>query len=80
MQYCVVDKSGVRQTVGTNPCLAAAHGWRILHRGACQGPICTWIWMPVCSINPFTHTQQTYSNQCWSDVNNATLVHTGACK
>lgn len=79
-KFCVVTKAGVRETVATNPCLAKRAGERILHIGACQGPICTFIWDPVCSIDPFTHTQKTYSNLCWSDVNNATLIHKGACK
>jgi hypothetical protein len=79
-KYCVVEKDGSRQTVWTNPCFAKAKGWRVLHLGACQGPICTWIYEPVCSLNPDTKQPQTYSNQCWSDVGNATLIHKGACK
>jgi hypothetical protein len=79
-QYCVVSKDGLRQTVETNPCRAMKAGQRILHRGVCGGPICTWIEAPVCSIDPATHKRKTYSNLCWSDVANATLVHQGACK
>jgi hypothetical protein len=78
--YCVVDKTGYRHSAETNPCLAHRAGMRVLHIGACEGPICILIYMPVCSIDPATHMQKTYANQCWSDVNNATLVHKGACK
>jgi hypothetical protein len=31
-------------------------------------------------LDPAAHTQKTYANLRWSDVNNATLVHNGACK
>ena len=78
--YCVVDKTGFRHSAETNPCVARRAGMRVLHIGACEGPICTWIYAPVCSIDPLTHMPRTYSNLCWSDVNNATLVHKGACK
>jgi hypothetical protein len=79
-KYCVVEKDGSRQTVWTNPCFAKARGWRVLHLGACQGPICTFIYEPVCSINPYTGKQETYGNQCVSDVANATFLHKGVCK
>ncbi len=79
-EYCVVEKDGFRHTAMTNPCFAMERGARVLHIGACQGPICTMIWMPVCSINPITHRYQTYSNQCVSDAADATLVHKGACR
>jgi hypothetical protein len=79
-KYCVVEKDGTRATVATNPCFAHAKGWRVLHLGACQGPICPFIYAPVCSLNPFTNKQETYANQCLSDVGNATLLHKGACK
>ncbi len=80
-KYCVVDKDGfTRHTETTNPCFAKARGQRVLHIGACEGPICPFVVLPVCSINPDTHKQQTYSNQCLSDVGNATLLHKGACK
>jgi hypothetical protein len=78
--YCVVDKTGFRHNAETNPCLAHRAGMRVLHIGACEGPICILIYMPVCSIDPATHMPRTYSNLCWSDVNNATLIHKGACK
>ena len=78
-QYCVVEKDGFRHTDWTNPCFAAERGARVLHMGACEGPICTDIYAPVCSINPLTHRPHTYSNQCWSDVANATLIHKGRC-
>jgi hypothetical protein len=80
IKSCVVTKAGVRETQWTNACLAKRQGERYLHVGACQGPICTLLWDPVCSINPFTHMQETYSSLCWSDIGNATLVHKGACK
>lgn len=79
-QYCVVEKDGFRHTAWTNPCFAKAEGLRVLHLGACQGPICSDIYVPVCSINPATGRQKTYPNQCQSDVANATLVHKGRCR
>jgi hypothetical protein len=79
-KYCVVEKDGSRQTVWTNPCFAHARGWRVLHLGACEGPICPFIYAPVCSLNPFTNKPETYANQCLSDVGNATLLYKGPCK
>jgi hypothetical protein len=82
-KYCVVNKDGTRQTEWTNPCFAKAKGQRVLHLGACQGPICPFIpfiYLPVCSLNPYTNKPETYANQCLSDVGNATLIHKGACK
>jgi hypothetical protein len=55
-------------------------GQRVLHLGACEGPICSFIYLPVCSLNPYTNKPETYANQCLSDVGNATLLHKGACK
>jgi hypothetical protein len=78
-KFCVVTKNGVRQTVATNPCLAKRAGERILHRGACEGPICSLLYKPVCSLDPFTHAQKTFSSLCWSDINNATFLHNGVC-
>jgi hypothetical protein len=78
--YCVVDKTGFRHTAQTNPCLAKKDGLRILHAGACLGPICPFDGPQVCSRNPDTHKRQTYNNLCLSDVANATLIHKGACK
>jgi hypothetical protein len=79
-EYCVVEKDGFRHTAWTNPCFAAQRGARVLHMGACEGPICNNVWMPVCSINPATGRAHTYANQCWSDVADATLIHKGACR
>jgi hypothetical protein len=82
-KYCVVNKDGTRQTEWTNPCFAKARGQRVLHLGACQGPICPFVpfvYLPVCSLNPYTNKPETYGNQCLSDVGNATLLHKGACK
>jgi hypothetical protein len=80
-KYCVVDKDGyTRHTEWTNACFAKARGQRVLHLGACEGPICSFIFLPVCSLNPYTHQPETYGNQCLSDVGNATLIHKGACK
>ncbi len=59
-EYCVVEKDGFRHTDWTNPCFAAERGARVLHIGACLGPICTKIWAPVCSINPATGKGHTY--------------------
>ena len=79
-EYCVVEKDGFRHTDWTNPCFAAERGARVLHIGACLGPICTKVWMPVCSINPATGKGHTYASLCWSDLANATLIHKGACR
>jgi hypothetical protein len=39
-KYCVVDKDGyTRHTEVTNPCFAEARGQRVLHIGACEGPV-----------------------------------------
>jgi hypothetical protein len=35
-KYCVVTRSGRRETVETNPCFARERHWRILHAGACR--------------------------------------------
>ncbi len=78
-EYCVVEKDGFRHTDWTNPCFAAERGARVLHAGACLGPVCTNDWVPVCSINQATGKRHTYANLCWSDLANATLVHKGAC-
>jgi hypothetical protein len=77
---CVVEKDGARHDAWTNSCLAKQAGLKYLHAGACEGPICTNIYAPVCSINPKTGRPHTYANQCWSDVANAVLLHKGACK
>jgi hypothetical protein len=76
---CAVAPSGMNQTY-TNACFARAAHARILHAGACAGPICFFIFEPVCARNPVTHRPQTYSNQCAADDAHATLIHTGACK
>lgn len=79
VESCVVSKDGFRHTEWTNACLAKQAGLTYLHIGACQGPICSMIYAPVCSINPKTGRQHTYGNQCLSDVANAVLVHKGRC-
>ena len=79
-QYCVVEKDGFRHTDWTNPCFAGERGARVLHLGACEGPICAKIWAPVCSINPATGRPHTYASLCWSDLANATLLHKGVCR
>jgi hypothetical protein len=35
-KYCVADKSGSRQTMQTNPCLAQQKGFHVVHIGACE--------------------------------------------
>jgi len=35
-KYCVLTRSGHRETVETNPCFARERHWRILHIGACR--------------------------------------------
>jgi hypothetical protein len=77
-EYCVVE-NGFRHTAWTSPCFAREQGLTVLHMGACEGPICSDIYAPVCSIDPTTHRRKTYSNLCRSDDANATLVHKGAC-
>lgn len=77
--YCVVEKDGVRHTASTNPCFAEERGARVLHMGACEGPICAQIYLPVCSTDPVTGQKKTYPNSCMSDVANATFIHKGKC-
>jgi hypothetical protein len=76
---CVVEKNGFRHDAWTNACFAKEEGLRYLHVGACQGPICSAIYAPVCSITP-AGKRHTYANQCLSDVADAILVHKGRCK
>jgi len=77
---CVLAPNGARMSVATNACLARARHWTILHRGPCHdGPFCTFIWAPVCAINPFTHAKQTYPNLCVAEHDNAVFVHNGTC-
>lgn len=78
-QYCVVEKNGFHHTAWTNPCFAKQEGLRVLHPGMCEGPICSDIYAPVCSINPATGRLRTYSNLCQSDNANAVPVHKGRC-
>lgn len=61
-QYCVVEKNDFRHTAWTNPCFAKQQGLRILHAGMCEGPICSNVVAPVCSIDPKTGKHKTYSN------------------
>jgi len=79
-QYCVVEKDGFRHTDWTNPCFAKERGARVLHLGACEGPICGKNLAPVCSVDPKTHRKKTYLNLCLSDVADAKLLHKGACR
>ena len=78
--YCVTAKAGLPHTAQTNPCFAEQKGLRVLHIGACLGPICSQIYDPVCSIDPTTGKQKTYSSLCLSDVADARLVHKGKCR
>jgi len=77
---CVLTPTGARMTVATNACFARLRHWTILHRGPCfDGQFCTFIWAPVCAINPFTHMKQTYPNLCVAEHDNAVWVHNGPC-
>jgi hypothetical protein len=77
---CVVEKNGFRHDAWTNACFAKEDGITYLHVGACEGPICSQIYAPVCSINPKTGRPHTYANQCLSDVADAVLIHKGKCR
>jgi hypothetical protein len=76
---CAVAPNGTNQTY-SNACVARRAHARILAPGQCQGPICFFIFDPVCARNPKTHRRQTYSNLCAAEVAQATLIHKGACK
>jgi hypothetical protein len=77
---CVLKPDGTRASVATNACFARARHWTILHLGNCQGPICTWLWAPVCARDPFTKLPRTFSNLCWAEVHNAVFLYNGVCK
>jgi hypothetical protein len=76
---CVLTPAGTRESVATNACFAHARHWTILHRGNCQGPICTWLWAPVCARDHFTGLPRTFSNLCWAEVNDAVFLYNGVC-
>jgi Kazal-type serine protease inhibitor domain len=75
-------KDGAKATYN-NACLARQAHARILHRGECQGgqgPICTFIFLPVCALDPQTRKPNTYPNLCVAENAGAQLIHNGACK
>jgi hypothetical protein len=76
---CAVNPAGGRETY-PNACSAQRAHARMLHTGRCVGPICFFIFNPVCARNPATHKPQTYSNLCAAENANATLIRDGACK
>jgi hypothetical protein len=76
---CAVNPAGMRQTYTNAVCARVAHA-RILHRGKCVGPICSFIFLPVCALNPFTHLPQTYPNFCIAETSDATFLHNGKCR
>lgn len=76
---CAVAPNGTNETY-PNACLARRAHARILAPGQCLGPICFFLFEPVCARNPQTHKRQTYSNLCLAETNHATLIHKGACK
>ena len=83
-QACVLEPifitpGGTRATVFTNACLAHAHHWIILHRGACLGPVCDMLWNPVCALDPFIKGPRTFSSLCWAEVHNAVFLYDGPC-
>ena len=73
-------KDGAKATY-SNSCLARQAGARILHRGKCDGEgICTFIFLPVCGLDPQTKKPNTYPNLCVAENAGARLIHKGACK
>jgi hypothetical protein len=76
---CALNPAGVRITYA-NSCIARAAHAKILHPGKCiGGQFCTFIWAPVCAINPFSNTPQTYPNMCVAEHDNAVWRHNGPC-
>jgi hypothetical protein len=78
LPVCGVKADGVRSTF-TNSCFAHRAGATVLHRGACQGPICTFVWDPVCARN-VVGVVRSFSNTCWAEVENAVVLSKGLCK
>jgi hypothetical protein len=78
MPVCAVNSVGFRRTY-TNACWAHASGARILHKGVCDGPICSMMVKYVCAIDPVTNKAKTYTNECWAEIANATVVANHAC-
>ena len=75
-------KDGAKATYN-NSCLARQAHARILHRGECeggQGPICTFIFLPVCGLDPQTRKPKTYPNLCVAENAGARLIHKGECR
>jgi hypothetical protein len=77
---CVLTPAGTRMTVATNACFARLRHWTILHRGACLGPVCNMLWMPVCARDHFTGLPRTFSSLCWAEVHDAVFLYNGVCK
>jgi hypothetical protein len=75
---CAVNLAGARRTY-TNACFARLAHARILHPGRCVGPICFFLFKPVCALNPVTHKRQTYPNLCAAENADASLIHDGPC-
>jgi len=75
---CALTTSGSRHTF-SNACWANNAHARILHPGACVGPICEKIIKPVCAVDPKTHRARSYGNLCESEIANATWLHNGPC-
>jgi hypothetical protein len=74
-------KDGAKATYN-NSCLAKQAGASTLHRGKCdgEGMICTFIFLPVCGLDPQTKKPNTYPNLCVAENAGARLIHKGACK
>jgi hypothetical protein len=75
---CGVNSAGVRANY-VNSCFAHARGATVLHRGRCQGPVCTFVWDPVCARNVFGLVRS-FSNTCWAEIENAVVLSKGLCK
>jgi hypothetical protein len=74
-------KDGMKHTYG-NACEARQAHARILHRGKCAGEgwICTFIYQPVCALDPQTRRPNQYPNLCVAENAGATLLYNGPCR
>jgi len=76
---CGVVRGG-NPTTYPNACVARNARARILHQGACLGPICFFIFNPVCALDPRTRRPTTYPNLCAAENARARLLYNGRCR
>lgn len=77
---CALKRDGTRATF-PNACVARGARAIVLHPGKCEGgPICTFIFLPVCAIDPATRKPRTYPNLCVAESDNARWLRNGACE